>query len=155
MESGLMFIVFGLIFGLGFFFALTLQAIKWKVEKKDEIKLFTRDVLIARGIKVIEMVLVLIALIFIAGPDGWIYQDFQHYQEQVVCIPNEWSATFYPIGRNIHNYKIEYANNKTTVFDGSNKTSINASDLFEYFQDVPVKPEDKEELYKNIKEIGN
>ena len=66
-----------------------------------------------------------------------------------VCIPNDWQATFYPAGRN-YNFRIEYANNKTTVYTDKNLTQINISELNFSNQKVPYKPEDFDELYNTI-----
>ena len=121
--------------------------------RKEESGLITfekKEVLIARGSYWISLMLVLFGFFYVAGPGGWIYEDFLHYQTQVVCIPNYWQATFYPDPA-YREYYIQYSNTSVKIYtpDDINKTMLTEQDIMDIFNQsnkVPKKPGDANKI---------
>lgn len=88
--------LFGVVFSAGGVFMLVLQAFLSERGFNEEIVLQKKDVLATRIFVLIAHLALIGGLYFILGPDGWIFQDFQHYQSSVICLPinASWNAQF-------------------------------------------------------------
>ena len=109
-----------------------------------------KEVLIARGSYWISLMLVLFGFFYVAGPGGWIFEDFQHYQNQVVCIPTYWQGTFYPAPA-FREYSITYTNTSIKINTPENMnysmlTEQDIMDIFNQSNKVPKKPGDANTL---------
>lgn len=73
--------------------------------------------------------LFVVALYLVLGPGGWVWADFTHYQNEVICFPSTWGATLRPLSVNPL-IRFEYGAGHVVYYGPDNATTMNWSGTF-------------------------
>ena len=82
--------------------------------------------MVQRAGPLVMAVLFVISLYVVLGPGGWVWSDFTHYQNEVVCFPANWSATLRPFSME-YSTRFEYSYGNIVFYGPANSSTINWS----------------------------